>query len=213
MKFSQLLEILVDESVFETRVLFAGGVNPADIRPHLCRWVRSGRLHKLRRGVYALAPPFRKVRPHPFLVANRLVRSSYVSLESALSYHGLIPDTVPVVTSVTTARLGRWQTPLGRYEFRHVKPPLFIGYRLTEVSPGQRAFLARPEKALLDLAYLRPERDTPVYLKELRLQNLEGLDLDELGRLAEKTKSPKLRRVAALVKELAWAESREYEYL
>lgn len=90
---------------------------------------------------------------------------------------------------------------------------MFIGYRLTEVSPGQRAFLARPEKALLDLAYLRPERDTPVYLKELRLQNLEGLDLDELGRLAEKTKSPKLRRVAALVKELAWAESREYEYL
>jgi len=59
-----------------------------------------------------------KRKPHPFVVANRMVRGSYVSLQSALAYYGLIPEVVPVVTSVTTARPDCWETPLRPYEFR-----------------------------------------------------------------------------------------------
>lgn len=62
-----------DEPVFEAGLLLAGDVDPSDVRRQLSRWVNAGRLYQLRRGLYALAPPFQKIRPHPFLVANRLV--------------------------------------------------------------------------------------------------------------------------------------------
>ncbi|HID90092.1 MAG TPA: hypothetical protein EYP52_10370 [Anaerolineae bacterium] len=213
MEFARLIEIVGDEPVFETGLLLAGDVDPNDVRRQLSRWVKAGRLYQLRRGLYVLAPPFQKVRSHPFVIANRMVRGSYVSLQSALAYYGLIPEVVPVVTSVTTARPGRWETPLGTYEFRHLKVELFFGYRRVEVSPGQRAFVATPEKALLDLVYLHPGGDSPAYLRELRLQNLERFDLDELQRLAERTGKPKLRRVASYVVALARAEAEEYEVL
>lgn len=213
MEFTRLLEIVDDEPVFETGLLLAGDVDPADVRRQLSRWTKAGRLYQLRRGLYALAPPFQKVKPHPFLVANRMVRGSYVSCQSALAYYGLIPEYVPVVTSVTTGQPGRWETPLGVYEFRHIKTDLFHGYRLEDLGSGQKAFIATPEKALLDLIHLQPGGDAPEYLQELRLQNLERLNLDELRRLADLAGSPKLRRSAALVAELALAEAREYEML
>ena len=59
--------------------------------------------------------------------------------------------------------------------------------------PGQRAFVARPEKALLDLVYLQPGGDAPAYLRELRLQNLDRIDLDALRNLAERARSPNWR--------------------
>jgi len=213
MEFRRLVEIVDDEPVFETGLLLAGDVNPADVRRQLSRWTKAGRLYRLRRGLYALAPPFQKVKPHPFLVACRLVRGSYVSCQSALAHYSLIPEHVPAVTSVTTARPGRWNTPLGVYEFRHVKLDLLCGYRLTEVCPGQRAFVASPEKALLDMVYLQPGGDAPDYLRALRLQNLDRLSLDELERQADLAGSPKLRRAAAFVADLARAELLEYETL
>ena len=173
MEFTHLIEIVGNEPVFETGLLLAGSVDPADVRRQLSRWTKAGRIYQLRRGLYALAPPFQKVKPHPFLVANRLVRGSYVSCQSALAHYGLIPEAVPVVTSVTAARPGRRETPLGVYEFRHIKTGLLFGYRLTDLDSTQRAFVATPEKALLDLVYLQPGGDAPAYLRELRLQNLE----------------------------------------
>ncbi len=213
MEFARLIEIVGEEPVFETGLLLAGDVDPNDVRRQLSRWVKAGRLYRLRRGLYALAPPFQKVQPHPFLVANRMVQGSYVSLHSALAYYNLIPEGVPVVTSVTTGRPGRWNTPLGAYEFRHLKPELFVGYHLEEVSPGQHAFVATPEKGLLDLAYLHPEADSPAYLRGLRLQNLKRLDPVALRHIAERAGKPKLQRVAAYVAELARAETEEYETL
>jgi predicted transcriptional regulator of viral defense system len=213
MNFQRLVEIVGDEPVFETGLLLAGEVNPVDVRRQLSRWTKAGRVYQLRRGLYALAPPFQKVKPHPFLVANRLVRGSYVSLQSALAHYGLIPEVAPVTASVTTARPGRWDTPLGSFEFRHVKTDLLRGYRLVEVGRGQHAFVASPEKALLDLVYLQPGGDAPGYLGELRLQNLDRIDLDELARQADLADSPKLRRAAQVVAGLARAEALEYETL
>ena len=213
MDFGRLLEIVDDEPVFETGLLLAGDVDPSDVRRQLSRWTRAGRIYQLRRGLYALAPPYQKVKPHPFLIANRMVRGSYVSCQSALGHYGLIPEYVPVVTSVTTGRPGHWDTPLGSYQFRHIKEGLFWGYRLIELGGGQRAFVATPEKALLDLTYLHAGGDSPAYLHELRLQNLDQLDLDELRRQSEFANSAKLRRVAEFVVALAHSEAREYENL
>jgi predicted transcriptional regulator of viral defense system len=213
MELRHLLEIVGDEPVFETGLLLAGDVDPANVRRQLSRWTGAGRLFQLRRGLYALAPPFQKVKPHPFLVANRLARGSYVSLQAALAYHSLIPEVVHVTTSVTTSRPARWDTPLGIYEYRHIKTDLFFGYQLIDVGVDQHAFVATPEKALLDLVYLQPGGDAPEYLRELRLQNLERLDLDQMQSQAVRARSPKLRRAAARVIKLAEAEAQEYETL
>lgn len=213
MKFDHFLQIVGEEPVFETGLLLAGDVDPRDIRRQLSRWTEAGRLYQLRRGVYALAPPYQRVRPHPFLVANRLVRGSYVSLQAALAHYNLIPEYVPVTTSVTSGRPDRWDTPLGSFEFRHLRRNLLTGYRRIALADGQQAFVASPEKALLDLLYLEPEADTEEYLSELRLQHLDVLDLDELRHQAKAFGKPKLLRAAGQVIRLAEAEAMEYEPL
>jgi hypothetical protein len=213
MKFEELLAVVGGEPTFETGLLLAGDLQPGVVRRQLSRWVKAGRLYQLRRGLYALAPPFQKARPHPFLLANRLVPGSYVSLQSALGHYSLIPELVPVTTSVTIGRPGCWDTPFGTFDFRHVRSDLLNGYRRTPLGEGQEAFLATPEKALLDLIYLTPDADSPEYLSELRLQNMEILDPQELRRLASSFDKPKLRRAAEEIARLAEAEARDYELL
>ena len=211
MLFARLLEIASSEPVFETGLLLAGAVDPADVRRQLSRWVRSGRIQQLRRGLYALAAPYRKTTPHPFLIANHLVQPSYVSLQAALAHHGLIPEAVVVTTSVTTARPGTRQTVLGSFTYRHLARDWLLGFREVEISPGQRALIATPEKALLDLVRLTPSADRPAFLQELRLQNLEVLDLGELKRLAGLSRKPKLLRAAKRISAMAAVEAEEFE--
>jgi predicted transcriptional regulator of viral defense system len=213
MEFQELLHVVGNEPLFETGLLLAGDVDPDNVRRQLSRWTAAGKLYQLRRGLYALAPPYQKVKPHPFVVANRLVRASYVSLEAALAHYGLIPEHVPLVTSVTTTRPVEYETPLGRYAFRHVKPDLLYGYQRLAVTQDQQAFVATPEKALLDQVYLQPGGDAPAYLRGLRLQNLERLDLPRLRQWAARANSPKLERAAANAAALAKEERQTYEIL
>jgi predicted transcriptional regulator of viral defense system len=194
MKWDELLHLIGAEPVFSSAVLLAGPVRPADIRQQLSRWVKAGRLVQLRRGLYAVAFPYRKANPHPFLLSNRLKDASYVSLQSALAHHGLIPEAVPVVTAVTTGRPETVRTAFGSFLFRHIQPRLFRGYRQIELDRGQAAFVARPEKALLDLIHLTPGADDPAYLGELRLQHLDRLDWDLVPAMAQQSGKAKLQR-------------------
>jgi predicted transcriptional regulator of viral defense system len=216
MEFEHLLELVGDEPVFETALLLAGKVNPHIVRLQLTRWTNNGRVYQLRRGLYAIAPPYQKVKPHPFLIANHMRRASYVSGQSALAFYGIIPEVVPVTLSVTAGRPEHLDTPLGIFDFRHVRHELLRGYRMTDLGrtpPSQQALVATPEKALLDLVYLQPGGDSPNYLRELRLQNLELLDLDELHRQAETFNTPKLRRAVDTITRLEQTEKQEYEAL
>ncbi|WP_419950270.1 type IV toxin-antitoxin system AbiEi family antitoxin domain-containing protein [Candidatus Palauibacter sp.] len=198
MKFAELLEIVADEPVFETGFLRSGRGPEPGLEAQLSRWCAKGRLLRLRRGMFALAPPYRKVVPHPFLVANRLAPGSYVSGLSALAFANAIPEYVPEVTSCGAARPHVRGTPLGRFSFRYLKPALRTGYRLVDLTDHQRAFVARPEKAFLDLAHLQPGGDAPAWIEELRL-NVEELALERLRAAAAATGSPKLVRAAAHV--------------
>lgn len=212
MEFTELVEIIGDEPVFESGLLMAGNANPRDIRRQLSRWRRAGKIYQLRRGLYSLAPPFQKVNPHPFVVANRMLPASYVSLQSALAYFGMIPEYVPVATSVTTRRPYHWETPLGIFNFRHIQVDFFDGYRLEDIGEGQQAFIASPEKALLDLIYLESGGDTIDYLTELRLGNLSQLDWQLLKNLTGRIEKPKLLRAVAALQKLAGMEE-EFENL
>lgn len=196
MKFTQLLEIVEDEPVFESGLLMAGqGLEPG-LPAQLSQWSASGKLFRLRRGLYALAPPYRKVVAHPFLVANRLAPGSYVSGLSALAYANAIPEFVAEVTSCGPGRPRIRETPLGRFSFRYLKRELRGGYRLVALGGRQSAFVASPEKALLDLVHLQPGGDSPAWIDGLRL-NLEALSMRNLVGLAAAAGSPKLKRAAA----------------
>jgi len=213
MRFEELLRVVGSEPLFETGLLLAGDVDASDVRRQLSRWTAAGKVWQLRRGLYAIAPPFGKMQPHPFLTANGLARASYVSLQSALAYCGLIPEGVPVTTSVTTGRGRIWRTPIGTYQFRHLHVGLFHGYRAVAVDDLRVAYVATPEKALLDLVHLEPGGDSPAYLEGLRLQHMERLDGDALVALAARSGSPKLRRAAACLTEMAGHRAGEYERL
>ncbi len=197
MKFEELLNIVGQEPLFHSGMVASGDVDPVDIGKQLSRWVDAGKLIQLRRGLYALADQYRKSPLHPFVVANRLKRASYVSLQSALAYNALIPEYVPSVTSVTTGRPGTHDTPVGVFLYRHIKTSLFSDYSLINVGGGQSAFVARPEKALLDLLYLTAGSDNMGYIRELRLQNVESLDMDVLFDRAAASGSGKLARAVA----------------
>lgn len=210
MKFGNLLSLVGDQPLFETGLLLAGDVDPDHVRRQLSRWVRSGRVRQLRRGLYTLAPPYQNIAPHPFLIANTLVPGSYVSGQSVLAFYGLIPEYTPGTTSVTMLRPAQWE---GGFHFQHLAPHLFFGYQLVELPQGQEAFVATPEKALLDLAHLTAHSDSTSYLGQLRLQNLERLDFARLDEFVERARKPKWRRIAEQVKKLALSEKEEYEEL
>jgi len=208
MQFEQLLYLVADQPLFETGLLLSGEVDPNDVRRQLSRWVSAGKLKQLRRGLYTLATPYQKISPHPFLVANFLMPGSYVSAQSALAYYGLIPEYVARTSSVTTGRPAQWE---GGFHFQHLAPHLFYGYQRVDVAPEQSAFIATPEKAILDLAHLTPDADSLDYLRQLRLQNLERLDLEQLHEFAQRAGKPKWQRVAEHITKLAGEESTDYE--
>ena len=197
MRFDEFLGLVGNEPLFSSSLLGVVGVSPRQARLQLVRWVNAGKLIRLRRSLYALNQPFRKIEPHPFLLANRIRKASYVSLQSALSHYNMIPEYVPVVTSVTTGRPEEVRTELGTYVFRHVRKQLFGGFLSVMVAPGQSAFLATPEKALLDLIYLAPGGDQEVYIDELRLQNETALSTQALMDAAKLFDSPKIDRAVA----------------
>ena len=208
MNFEQLLHLVADQPLFETGLLLSGDVDPNDIRRQLSRWVSAGKLKQMRRGLYTLTAPYQQIPPHPFLIANFLMLGSYVSTQSALAYHGLIPEYVAQTWSVTTARPAQWG---GEFHFQHIAMPLFFGYQRMDLPQQQSAFVATPEKAILDLAHLTPHADDIDYLRQLRLQNLERLDIERLHEFSRRAEKPKWRRVADLVTKLAQEEMDDYE--
>ncbi len=212
MEFNSLLNLIGDDPVFESSILIAGHIDPKLVRLQLSRWVKSGRIYQLRRGLYSVAPPYQKVQPHPFLIANHLQRASYVSMQSALSYYDMIPEIMDITISITTGRPERVKTPLGFFEFRHVKTGLLFGYEMIDLG-GQSALVATPEKALLDLIYLQPGDTSADFLQELRLQNVDRFNLDLLQEQAASFSTHKMQIAADGIVQLVHKIESEYENL
>lgn len=198
MDWNRFLQKLGDTPLISTENLRAFQDEAGTIEVQVSRWTKAGKLLQLRRGVYVIAPPYRRTDVFEPFVANVLKSPSYISLEKALEFHGLIPEAVPVVTSLTTKRQGRFQTPVGNFSYRHIQPSYFWGY--TAVShEHQMGYVARPEKALLDLIYLNNLRVTPDYLEGMRFQNIEKMDSKVLLQFAGKFNKPSLEAAAKAV--------------
>ena len=90
-----------------------------------------------------------------FEIANRIYSPSYVSMEMALSYYHLIPESVYMVTSVTTRKTNSFDTKIGNFDYRTVKPEFFFGYSIENYG-GKHYKIASIEKSVLDYLYLNP---------------------------------------------------------
>jgi hypothetical protein len=114
-------------------------------RMKISRLLAAGELTALRRGLYLRD---RSVDPHSLSPA--IYGPSYVSFASALAWHGLIPERVEEVVCATLRRPARFETPVGRYRYRHVPARVFaIGIERVE-DPSLPWLLASPTKALCD---------------------------------------------------------------
>jgi len=105
-------------------------------------------------------------------MATLLWTPSYLSLEWALAYHGISTQKPSEATCVTLQRPRRVKTALGTASYFHLSKPLFFGFRKEAVRPGVEAWVAEPEKALLDSIYLRRRAGEPIALDELNLRLL-----------------------------------------
>ncbi len=205
MEFSRFLSKVQGFPLVDTRVLSPEDRGSLSLKVQISRWVKSGKLIQLKRGLYVLAEPYRKMTLSEFYIASALKSPSYISLEKALEYHGLIPEAVHVFTSVTTKRPESFETPAGRYDYNHVKPSLFWGYLSLNMG-GQTIFMATPEKALLDFFYLKHVKVSLDYLEEMRLQNVEDIKLNKLLEYSRRFKKKNLMQTARLIEQYVKGE-------
>ncbi|MFQ5930727.1 MAG: hypothetical protein ACE5MK_13625 [Acidobacteriota bacterium] len=214
MKFELIVQTFRDRPFFESREVESLFDEPASqIQARLSRWVKQRRLIQLRRGRYILAKEYRREEPSLYFISNYLYRPSYVSLYSALEFHGLIPEAVGIVQAVTTRHGTGWDTPLGSFRYHSLKQDRFWGYREYPSAPGaptspqERFLAAAPEKAIMDLFYLYEGEWTEERIREARFQNLDQIDPDVLIETARKFRSQKVSRaVERFLKLLSSAE-------
>lgn len=144
--------------------------------------LQQGVLQSVRKGLYVAGPAVGAGRPSSFLLANHIFGPSYVSLDAALSYYGLIPERVFETSSMTT-KVGRiFDTPMGRFTYSHLSFPYYaFGIRSIKMADDQYAMVASPEKALADKLIatsgiiIRSQKGAAEYL----LENLR-MDSDQL---------------------------------
>lgn len=137
-------------------------------RNNLTRWCKKGLLEKLRNQYYAF-PDYHQMPDFARYVANRIYSPSYISLHSALSFYGMIPEEVVQLTSVTTLKTAKFNNSFGTFHYQNVKTNLFFGYEIKLMQNGRGLFFATPEKALIDLLYLNSYYKTEQDMEELRL--------------------------------------------
>jgi predicted transcriptional regulator of viral defense system len=136
--------------------------------------------------------------------SNRIYRPSYISLHTALSFYGMIPEAVTQITSVTTLKTASFTNDFGEYSYKNIKENLMFGYELKPMADNRTLQFATPEKALLDLLYLYPFYDSEQELEELRLDEnylQDDLNKDLLMEYCVKFQNKALdRRVKLLLK-------------
>lgn len=137
-------------------------------RNNLTRWQKKGLLIKLRQGYYTF-PEYKGKQNFAYYFANKMYQPSYISLHTALSYFGIIPESVVQIISVSTLKTATFNNAFGAYSYKTIKKDLFFGYDLVSIDNRRTYNMAKPEKAILDLLYLYDFYNSEQEIAELRL--------------------------------------------
>jgi predicted transcriptional regulator of viral defense system len=166
MNFIEFRKKFLSLACFTTNQVYA--LYPEFNRNNLGHWIKQGYLVRLRQGYYTF-PEFKESTEFALYFANIIYKPSYISLHTAMSFYGIIPEAVPAITSVTTLKTITFSNAFGEYSYKNIKPDMMFGYDLREMEGDRRIMFATPEKALIDLLYLYPFYNTERELEELRL--------------------------------------------
>lgn len=158
---SNLPDIVTDQDIH----ILLDRASPATRFGLVKRALASQELIRIRRGLYAVGAPYRRGPLDLFHVASRVLSPSYISLESALSAHGWIPEYVHTTTSCAFKRSRIFDTAFGRFEYR--RSPLHtlssVEHRAdAKEGTTQPYLIASPLRALADLAHDRPQQTMDV---------------------------------------------------
>lgn len=194
---------------FDYRALLDGLREYDRPRDKITALLKQGTIIRVKKGIYVFGERYRR---RPFsreILANMLYGPSYVSLETALHYYGLIPERVEAMTSVTGARGRRFFTPVGLFIYRGVSMNAYrIGIDQVELENGRSFLIATPEKALADKIQadrgtaIRTQAEMRTYLMDsLRIdpEGLENLNAETISLIAAQYRSRKLQLLSALV--------------
>ncbi len=142
-------------------------VKEKTIKNNLVRWVSRGYFVRLKRNLYEFIEPGSEVKIPDLYAANRMYEPSYVSLETALSIYGIIPDVAAAVTSITTQPTRTFKNKHGSFYYRTCKSAAFTGYRIMSYD-NFKINIADKEKALVDFLYYRLLSGFPLNFDEER---------------------------------------------
>jgi len=165
MKYREFESIVKDFPLFNLNDIrkFAPGFH----RRQLYTWTTNGYLKPIAGGYYVLAEKTID-EAYLFMAANLLYEPSYISLESALAYYQVIPETVLGVTSISSRRTKQFASDWGVFQYRSVKSNLLFGYEVFNVNQQKKYKMAKLEKAILDYLYLNTRINQIIEFEVLR---------------------------------------------
>lgn len=168
MKFFNFEQKMANYPVFSAREVRTIFHKEENILEQIAFWIKRGYLTKVKRGLYVLTNGRNEI--DPMVLAAKIYRPSYLSMEFALNYYGIIPDIPGTYTSVTSRKTIFYSNDFGEYSYQKVKKDFFAGYVRKEIN-GVTFNLATPEKAILDFIYLNKNKivATDDYWREFRL--------------------------------------------
>jgi len=203
MKFLELKSELKDFTIFSLNEI--KNIEPGFHRRRLNEWQDKGYIKKVVRGYYIFTD-LKLSEEILFKIANRIYLPSYISLESALSYYHLIPESIYGITSISTRKTYHFATSIGEFIYRTLKPPLFFGYDLIKFHEKYLK-MASIEKALLDYFYLHSDIETEQDFDSLRInkemffvQIKNPKLMDYLGKFNQKKLSGRINRFWSYIK-------------
>jgi predicted transcriptional regulator of viral defense system len=173
MNFIKLRDSLKDFTVFSLHDILQ--VDQSFHRRRLNEWQSKGYIKKVIKGFYIFSDLV--LNEHVlFEISNRIYKPSYISLESALSYYHLIPESVYGVTSVSTRRTYKFMTGMTEFNYRTVRPDFYFGYVVQAYN--HKAFkIAQPEKAIIDYFYLNPHLNNENDFESLRINSKQFFEI------------------------------------
>ncbi|HFC76669.1 MAG TPA: hypothetical protein ENJ27_00340 [Candidatus Moranbacteria bacterium] len=166
----------------------------------LYEWQKKGYLKKVMNEYYVFADKNLSDFEMGF-IANQLRQPSYLSLEYALRFYGLIPETVFMYTCITTKKTRQIKSEIGNFSYRSIKEKLFFGYKIIREENFSYK-IAEPEKALLDFLYLRSDIDDKDSIYELRINKEifeEIIDQKKMEKYLQRFNSKRLTKKIKLV--------------
>lgn len=128
----------------------------SSVRRKINELLRSGVIERVKKGLYVFGQEYARGPVVKETLANLIYGPSCISLEYALAFHGLIPERVETVTSVTPKRDKDFKTPLGNFTYRYLKPEKYpVGIDQVLIDDSHPVLMASPEKALADYLTLK----------------------------------------------------------